>query len=471
MMNDRAREFTTFEGFAFFVAMIGVQLASELFAQWGTYFYSPSTETGRTVYVSIAIVAYIFMLGRVIDVFTDPLIGVWSDRLGFRPGRWRIVPLNGRRRPFIFWGSLLMTFTGIAFWFPPVDGESSLNFYYGAVLMSLHWTMYTLAYIPILALAPEIARSRSARVKLGTWIGVGMIVGLLCAALLPGQLISMLDPARQVGEGSEPHFSAVGYQRVAVLFAVVTLCCFQFFVWAVSEREIPGQVASTTPAIGELARTFQVPAFRLYFVIFFLFYLGTLANQRAIPYWADLGLGGDEGTVSLLGIPFAVTCLVAAFSCPWLCRRFELKWLVVTALGLMTIGMPLMYFIAIMDADFKTKLGLGMSVYALKGAGLGMMYVLVTPLIGEIIDLAEKRFGERREAVFNAMHAVIVKTAQVFGIWVAVSIMGQFGNSVSQPTGAFLVAPISSVFCFIAMIAACSYPVIHPVAKPDNFEN
>lgn len=461
--GEQQREFTSFEGFAFLIAMIGVQLASELFAQWGTYFYSPSTGTGRTVYVSIAVVAYIFMAGRLIDVFTDPLIGVWSDRLGFRPGRYRIVPISGRRRPFVFWGSILMTFTGIAFWFPPVDGESSLNFVYGTVLMSLHWTMYTLAYIPILALAPEIARSQEARVQLGTWIGVGMVIGLLCAALLPGQLITMLDPARQVDGSSEPQFSAVGYQRVAVIFAVLTLACFQFFIWAVRERELPEQATSKTPAARELLRTFQTPVFRHYFLIFFFFYIGTLANQRAIPYWADLGLGGDEGTVSLLGIPFAVTCLIGALSCPWLCARFELKWLVVSALGFMTVGMPCMYGIAILQASYTTKLVLGMLVYALKGLGLGMMYVLVTPLIGEIIDQAEERFGDRREAVFNAMHAVMVKSAQVIGIWVAVSIMGQFGNSVTEPTGAFLVAPISSLFCLIAMITACFYPVLNPV--------
>ena len=468
MKTSRPAEFTNFEGFAFLIAMVGVQLASELFAQWGTYFYSPSIGTGRTVYVSIGVVAYIFMAGRLIDVFTDPLIGVWSDRLGFRPGRLRIVPLSGRRRPFVFWGSILMTFTGIAFWFPPVTGDSPLNFVYATVLMSLHWTVYTLAYIPILALAPEIARTPKGRVKLGTWIGVGMIIGLLCAALLPGQLITMLDPARQVIESSQSQYSAVGYQRVAIIFAIATLACFQFFIWAVREREHGEQPSSTTPAIRELLRTFQTPVFRHYFVIFFFFYIGTLANQRAIPYWADLGLGGDESSVSVLGIPFAVTCLIGALSCPWLCARFELKWLVVAALGCMTIGMPCMYGIAILAATYSTKLALGMLVYALKGLGLGMMYVLVTPLIGEIIDQAEARFGERREAVFNAMHAVMVKSAQVLGIWVAVTIMSQFGNSVTQPTGAFLVAPISSLLCLIAMIAACFYPVLNPVRKQQN---
>ena len=47
MSESAEKEFTTLEGVAFCAAMIGVQLSSELFAQWGTYFYSPSVGSGR----------------------------------------------------------------------------------------------------------------------------------------------------------------------------------------------------------------------------------------------------------------------------------------------------------------------------------------------------------------------------------------------------------------------------------------
>lgn len=437
--------------------MIGVQLSSELFAQWGTYFYSPSVDTGRTVYVSIGVVAFIFMAGRVFDIVTDPLIAVFSDRASQRPGRWRLVPIRGRRRPFIFWGSVLMTVTGILFWYPPVAGESTTNFVYATILMSVHWALYTLAYIPLLALAPEIARTQQDRVYLGTWIGVGMIAGLLMAAVLPGELITQLDPARTAVDG-EVRYSAVGYQRVAIIFSLMSLFCFQWFVWVVKERPVPFEAIEGRPIYSEFMQSFRVPLFRIYLVIFFLFYIGLLSNQRAVPFWVELGLGGDEGTVSLLGIPFAIACLVAALACPWLTRWFSVKWLMVFALATMALGLPFMYVAATLDAPFKTKFAWGAVIYGFKGIGLGMMYVLVTPLIGEIIDEAERMFGKRREAVFNAMHAVMVKSAQVLGIFVAVKTMESFGNSASQPLGVFLVAPVSSVFCIVAMIVAMGYP-------------
>ena len=462
-MSDAAyRPLSRLDCFSFMVSMIGVQLASELFAQWGTYFYSPSVDTGRMVYVSIGVVALIFMAGRIVDIVTDPLIGVWTDRAQHRPGRFRIIPIQGRRRPFIFWGSILMTGTGIAFWYPPVDGESSTNLLYGTIVMSVHWAMYTLAYIPLLALAPEIARSQADRIRLGTWIAVGMILGLVAAALMPGALITILDPARQ---GAEESFSPVGYQRVAILFSLISLASFQWFVWTVRERPTDPRSTQVGHVYKEFFGALRIPQFRLYLLIFFLFYIGVLANQRALPYWVELGLGGDEATLSVLGIPFIVTCLLSALACPLLIKRFALKWLVVMALGSIALSMPIMYVVAVSEADETSKLLMGSVVYGMKGVGLGMMYVLVTPLIGEIIDRGESLLGIRQEAVFNSMHAMMVKAAQVIGIWIAATTMARFGNSAESPLGVFLVGPLSGLFCVAAVLVATRYPSAH---EPDD---
>ena len=101
------REFTWVEGLAICLGMIGVQLGSEVLNQWGLYFYSPSEGVGRTVYVAVGSVWVIFLVGTLWDAVTDPLVGVWSDNTRTRPGWLRLIPLRGRRRPFIFWGSIL----------------------------------------------------------------------------------------------------------------------------------------------------------------------------------------------------------------------------------------------------------------------------------------------------------------------------------------------------------------------------
>jgi len=457
-MNEHRPALSRRECVAFFIAMLGVQLASELFAQWGTYFYSPSQETGRTVYVSLGLVAFIFMAGRVFDIVTDPLIGAWSDHTDTAKSRFPFAP-RGRRRPFIFWGSLLMTATGILFWYPPVAEQSTLNFVYGTALMSLHWGFYTLAYIPILALAPEIARTRDERVRLGTWIGAGMVLGLVIAAIVPGELITLLDPARSA-DAETPAFSAVGYQRVAIVFALISLLSFQWLVWNVRERPLAPREGEQTPSVRDLYFTLKLPVFRIYLALFFCFYLGMLANQRVLPYWAELALGGDEGTVSALGIPLALTALLTTLVMPLLLRRVSLRWMMAAGVGLMSLALPLSYPIAVAPISDDWKFVGGALVYAFTGAGLGVMYVLVTPVIGTIIDESERVLGRRGEAAFNAMSAVIIKAAQVCGIGLAVGVMAQFGNSSSNPLGAFLVGPVAGLFCVLAFFLAVKF--FHP---------
>ena len=458
MSNPAPKPITRLECFGFLIAMIGVQLASELYAQWGTYFYSPSMDTGRTVYVAVGLVGIIFMAGRLFDIFTDSIIGVCSDRTEQTPGRYRIFPIHGRRRPFIFWGSILMTFTGIAFWYPPVNETSSLNLLYGTLLMSLHWGLYTLAYIPILALSLDFATDERSRIRLGTWIAIGMILGIVAAALLPGILIEMLDPARQVAEGEAKQYSAVGYQRVAIIFALIALATFQIFLRLVHERPQPPATGLHGNPIQQLIRTLRLPKFRLYLVIFFLFYIGILANQRVLPYYAELALEGDEGTVTLLGIPFLLSCIAGAVLCPYFIKRMNLKWLMVLGVAAMALGLPVLYFVAKLDVTANLKTQYAMALFAFNGFGQGIMYVLITPLIGELVDEYKVRFGEHKEAVFNALHAMIVKFAQVFGILLATQTMNQFGNSPETPTGVLLVPPLSGVFCILALIIALRYP-------------
>ena len=470
MPRTNEREFTHLEGFAFLLAMIGTQLSSELFAQWGTYFYSPTKDTGRMVYVGIGLVAIIFVTGRIFDGITDPLVGMWSDKTGPKRSRWRFILISGRRRPFIFWGSLGMLLTSVLFWFPPVADESYVNLAYGTVVMCAHWFFFTVCNIPLLALAPEIALSKKERVRLGTWIAAGMTIGLALAIALPGILIELLDPARVAAKtaGGEPAYSAVGYQRVAIIYAVCSLACFQFLVFTVRERFMPEVHTPTAAPFRDFARALKNPVFQKYIVIFGFFYIGYLAVQRILPYWAETGLGGSESTVMLLAAPFIVSCLLTALVTPVFAARINLKWLVVVALGIVTLGLPFVHVIGVLPLPTDTRVKFGMILFTIVGIGQGLIYVLQTPLIGEIIDLDEKTSGKRREAIFNSVHTFMVKMAQALSVGVAAGSMRFFGNSETRPTGIFLVGTFGGILALVGLVTAFSYPVLNPVRRNRN---
>ncbi|HUW62878.1 MAG TPA: MFS transporter [Candidatus Bathyarchaeia archaeon] len=466
------REYRLIEGVALFLACIAIQINSEVLAQWGFYFYSPAANTGQTIYVAVGLAGAIFILGLLTDAVSDPIIGLWSDKTRTRPSWRRIVPISGRRRPFIFWGSIGLTFTGIAFWFPPVDGTSAANFVYASVIICLHSAFFfTIVAIPFNALGPELARSDEARVRLGNWIAGGMIVGLAVAVVLPGILIEVLDPVKQtagavvqqagpVAEDAPPVASPRGYQRMAIVFSLISLVLFQFMVWAVRERYDSDRVPNPTPSIQVLFQTVSNRLFLRYAAVFFLFNIGLLGVQRVLPHWVRIGLNGSPKMVSMLMAPFIVMALVALSFMPALSKRVPIKWLFFTSLTIMAIGLPFMYPIAVMDVSTNTKIAMGVVLFGFCGIGQGMLYVLLTPLIGQIIDLDEARTGERREAAYQALHGLNWKASQALAVFVAAQSMSLLGNSVEHPLGVFILGPLAGVFGLIGMAICWTYPVL-----------
>lgn len=458
-------EFSIREGFAFCCAMIGVQLSSEFITQWGTYFYSPTPGSGRIIYVGIGLVGTLFLLGRIFDVVTDPLVGVWSDRT-----RRTFWPVAGRRRPFIFWGSIFMAITSIGFWYPPVAGESAANFAFAAFVLCIHWGWFTICAVPLYALAPEIARSEQARVNLGTWMGIGTTLGVALAIGLSGELITRLDPARQATATGA--FSPEGYRRTAILFAILALAAFQFFVWTVRERfRATGQTgkrglyqASESPSetglspLSEMWTAVKNPLFLHYFAILFTFNLGYLAAQRVLPYWAEVGLGGDEATVTRLVGPFILGCLLSAGATPLLAKKIRVKWLMVLGLFSITASLPLMYPIGKSGAGYDAKVLMGGALFGFAGLGQGMMYILVIPLLGMIIDRDEKVCGRRREAVYNALYNLTWKGALGLSVWLAAGVMAYLGNTPDNPRGVLLVGPLGGLLGLMGLTAALFYP-------------
>lgn len=473
MTKTSEKEFYWYEGLALLLCCIGIQLMSEVLAQWGLFFYSPTVGGDRIVYVAVKLAGVIFLIGILFDAFSDPIIGLWSDKTRTRPSRFRIPRISGRRRPFMFWGSIGMVFTSILFWYPPVPKESYLNFIYGTFIFCLHGgVFFTMCAVPFNALAPEIARSQAARIKIGTWIAAGMIIGLAIASIAPGILVNALDPARHVHEtvdpaqpgveeeDSGPAYSPVGYQRTAMIFAFVSLAFFQFAVWTIRERYHSDKAPPRAPSLTVAKQALGNKLFLKYVSIFFLFNIGLLGVQRILPYWAQLGLEGEEDLVSVLMAPFILTALCAlAFTTP-LSKFIPVKWLLFISLAIIASGLPFMYLIAVSNATPAAKTIMGGALFGYCGLGQGMIYILFTPLLGEIIDLDEKQSGERREAVYGSLHGLAWKGSQALAVFVAAQSMDLLGNSPERPLGVFIMGPVAGVFGVLGLAVCWTYPVL-----------
>ncbi len=457
------KEFTWFEGAAFTLAAVGIVACSELIHLWGAYFYSPTEGTGRTIYVGVGLMGTIFFIGMLFDAATDPLVGIWSDRTRIRPGWARILPIAGRRRPFMFWGAVFMTITGIAFWYPPFQGEAFGNFLYGTVIMCLHWLFFTMCSVPFTSLGPEIARSDQGRAKLGSFFAMGMMIGITFTAVLPGILIDGLDPARRI---DPPSYSAVGYQRTAIILSVAASVLLLTATSLIRERHEPREDEKRTPVRELLRAALTNKMFLMWFAASACFSVGFLATQKMLPYWVELVLEGDEKLVSMLMIPFVGAAVAAIPLMPLVSKRVPPKWIWFTVLAVITLLLPLLYLLSVAPFPLQLKIVISGVLFAVVGIVQGVLFMLYTPLMGQIVDFDEQRSGERREGIYCGLSGISWKAAQALSIYVMTIPMNLWGNSPESPTGVLVVGPIAAIFTLLSLVIVWFYPVVN--ADPEH---
>jgi GPH family glycoside/pentoside/hexuronide:cation symporter len=310
--------------------------------------------------------------------------------------------------------------------------------------------------VPLAALTLDIAKTETDRVKIGTWVALGFIIGLAIANALTGVFINLLDTARD-GDITSP----TGYRRIVIIYSFISLAFFQLLVWGVKEPQAErcrGQSDQLDSLLRGLSSALRNPAFIPYFTAFVLFMAGVLAVQRILPYWAELGLDGDESTVTLLMIPYIVFALISYAFIPSLARRLHVKWMIILAFFIISTGLPTIYVICVLDISTSARVFMGASIFAYCGIGQGIMYVMQTPLLGEIIDYDELRSGRKREALYNGLHGVANKASMTASIVVATQSMSIWGNAVDNYNGVLYVGLIAGILALLGIVIMLFYP-------------
>lgn len=343
--------------------------------------------------LSLGLIGTAFLLARLSDFITDPLVGILSDR-------WR--PRIGRRRVWLILGTIVMM-AGVALLFRPPDGIGILYF---LCSVSLVYFGYTLLLVPYAAWGAELSSDYNVRTRITSSARFFDICGLIISTLIPAYVLSR--------EGT----TSVDVMRDLSTFILIALPIAATLVFfTVPQPDAPVRKApfnfraafKTLSSNGPFARITAIllvatigEVFRQTITLFFARDVVGVTNIGAVYFYYFIA--------ALIMVPFWL----------WLAQRIEKHKALTIALIIIAITNGSMFFLSEgQDLAF-------IALFVLKGACYGPVLMLPPAMIADASDIDTAQSLERQQGLFYAIAAMIQKIGFAIGAALPLIILGFF---------------------------------------------
>jgi Na+/melibiose symporter-like transporter len=339
--------------------------------------------------VDLAALGAAWILIRMFDAVSDPVMGWLSDRTPARLGRRRL------------WLGLSVPLILLAVWqaFVPPEGAGLAHAVLWLFLLTLGWTM---AQTPYAAWGAEIATSYDERTRVTSWREALVLVGTL------GTTIVYVS---QGGGG-------------AGLSAVAVLVCIALPVGvAVAIFRVPDKVDAVTHLNlrdGYRAMAANQPFRR----VLAAWFLNGLANGLPVTlflFFTQDRLGMDEETAGLMFVLYFAAAVLAIPVWTWIAARIgkHRAW-----------SVAMIYACCIFAAALLLREGdvIAFAVISvLTGLAFGADLSLPPSIQADVIEVDTERTGAQRAGLFFAIWQVATKAALALSSGVALIVLGQAG--------------------------------------------
>ena len=356
--------------------------------------------------ISAAAAAGVFLVARMVDAVTDPLMGAIAERTRTR---W------GRLRPYLLWGALpLGAITVATFSVPDLNESGKVIWAY--VTYTLFGILYTVVTIPYSALTASLTDDYQERTRLSTF---------RMAFAFSGALIVSVGVAQWVRMFANP---AEGYVLIMSIFACVAtlLLLITFFNTKEVVQPPPEQKLSLNDS---LRAVFYNPPLLIVIALFTLGMLSFTVRQTVTIYYFSYNVGRPD----LIGAFFAATLatmFVGLVFVPRLAERFSKAGAIQIGALFTVLASIGFYLTPVSEPVWVIFWG---CLVALGGAPIA---VLGWAMIPDTVDYAQWRFGKRADGAVYSMSSFFQKLAKALGGAGVATALATVGYVANQPQSA-----------------------------------
>jgi len=358
------------------------------------YFLKFATDV---LFLSPAIVGAIFAVAKLWDAVSDPLVGSWSDRI-----RTRL----GRRRPFLFAALPLLLAGFVMLWSPPEALAGSALVTWVSLGLFVFYTAFTLYVLPHVALGAELSRDSHQRTRLFAGRQMSFTLGMLVAFA-----------AIQVAMNAEAPRAMAAWLAVPTALASVALLALTPIL--VREPESPERTGGRGILAG-LRDVRRNPPARMLLFVWLVESAGVGAVGTMAPYVAEYVLRRPD----VVGFLPAAYVVAGILSIPvWVrisrSRGKRNTWLAAMCLASAAFGG--LFFVGAGDVLPV------MLLLVVAGSAMGCGSVLSNSILADVIDLDERRTGERKEGIYSASMNFVLKVGTSLATAASGLVLGAVG--------------------------------------------
>lgn len=406
-----------------------------------------------------ALAGSVFMIGRIWDGFSDPMMGFITDRTRTR---W------GRRRPYFAIAAIPMALVFYFMFFPMALGGQLQKMLVYTALYVLFMTFITVYGVPYLTMMTEMTDDYSQRTSLANFRMFFSLVFGLFAVVVPEMIAKSFVPKDlklAVKEGTVsaealiPHLQE-GYSLAGLIISLMLLV-FPFILFATTkERYKDVKKPARLEIFSELSQMVKNKPFLLLLVI----YVGCFAAINVIEgfvlyyikYWIQ-----DNSVFEILMVTVVLVSVVSLPLWTYMTKKIgkrnttllALSFWAITQLGWMLIGKGTPPIIIYLTG-------------AIVGLGYGAAHTMPWAIFPDVMDLDELETGKRREGIYAGLMMLTMKTGNALAMFLIGLSLTAVGYIANQPQVGMALQAMRGIMTFgpwvfivPAAVAAFFFPI------------
>lgn len=352
--------------------------------------------------------AFMFLITKVIDAVSDPVMGLIADRTRTEMGRYR---------PYLLWVAVPCALFGyLLFSGPEYSQQGKLIFAY--LSYSLVMLAYTAINVPYSALLAVISPSEVERTKATQYRFIFASLGTILVGASTKPLVQWL------GGGDE----VTGFRLTMALFATLSVLLFWFTFFSTRERVQPAEPEEGGGSIREdLSDLVSNISWVVLAVSGILVVVGLVARISSATFYTKycMGLGEEKvlwwmDSTSLLVTSGFVGQLLGALLSPTLLQRFDKRALMIIANLLAAASMCASYFIP------SDQFGLTLALYTVGIFAFGVIITLLFAMYTDCAEYGEWETGKNNAGLTVSASMFSLKAGSAFGSAIPLTILALF---------------------------------------------